>query len=185
MRFTAGTLPGVFVVDIERLGDERGFFARTWCAREFREHGLPDTLSQASISYNRIAGTLRGMHYQRPPGREGKLVRCIHGAVFDVVVDLRPGSPGFLHHETVELSAANRRAIYVPPGFAHGFQALAADTEVQYQMTADYDAGLSGGFRWNDPAAGINWPLPPTVMSDRDRHYPDIAASDFDAFRNF
>ena len=183
MRFTTGQLPGVFIVDIERLDDERGFFARTWCAGEFREHGLPDSLRQASISFNRRAGTLRGMHYQRPPSREGKLVRCIHGALFDVVVDLRPGSPGFLRHESVELSADNRRAIYVPAGFAHGFQTLDADTEVQYQMTDDYRADLSSGFRWNDPAVGIAWPLAPAVMSDRDRTYPDLDPADGAAFR--
>lgn len=183
MRFTGGQLPGVFIVDVERLEDDRGFFARTWCAREFREHGLPDSLSQASISFNRRAGTLRGMHFQRPPSREGKLVRCIRGAVFDVVVDLRPGSPGFLRHESVELSADNRRAIYVPPGFAHGFQTLDADSEVQYQMTDDYRADLSSGFRWNDPAVGMAWPLAPTVMSDRDRTYPDLSPADLEVFR--
>lgn len=183
MRFTAGQLPGVFIVDIERLDDERGFFARTWCAREFREHGLPDTLRQASISYNRRPGTLRGLHFQRPPSREGKLVRCVHGSVFDVVVDLRPGSPGFLRHESVELSAANRRAIYVPPGFAHGFQTLDADTEVQYQMTDDFQADLASGYRWNDPAFGIAWPLAPSVMSDRDRAYPDLMPADCAVFR--
>lgn len=183
MRFTAGQLPGVVIVDIERLDDERGFFARTWCAREFGNHGLPDSLRQASISFNRRAGTLRGMHYQHPPSREGKLVRCVRGAVFDVVVDLRPGSPGFLRHESVELSADNRRAIFVPAGFAHGFQTLDDDTEVQYQMTDDYRADLSSGFRWNDPAVGIAWPLVPTVMSDRDRTYPDLDPADCDVFR--
>lgn len=183
MQFSAGQLPGVFIVDIERLEDERGFFARTWCAREFREHGLPDTLRQASISYNRFPGTVRGLHYQRPPSREGKLVRCVHGAVFDVVVDLRPGSPGFLRHESVELSAANRRAIYVPPGFAHGFQTLDADAEVQYQMTDDFRADLSAGFRWNDAAFGITWPLGVSVISDRDRTYPDLAPADCEVFR--
>jgi dTDP-4-dehydrorhamnose 3,5-epimerase len=183
MLFTAGRLPGVFIVDIERLVDERGFFARTWCAREFREHGLPDSLRQASISYNRVAGTLRGMHFQRPPSREGKLVRCIRGAVYDVVVDLRPQSPAFLHHEAVELTAANRRGIYIPPGFAHGFQTLTDDAEVQYQMTDDYAPDLAGGCRWNDPALGIDWPLPPTVISDRDRGYADLDPAGCDVFR--
>lgn len=183
MRFTAGQLPGVFIVDVERLDDARGFFARTWCAREFREHGLPGSFVQASISYNRLAGTVRGMHFQRAPSQEGKLVRCVHGAVLDVVVDLRPGSPGFLRHESVELSAATRRAIYVPPGFAHGFQTLVADSEVQYQMTDDYRADLAAGFRWNDPAVGVAWPLEPSVISDRDRAYPDLVPTDFDGFR--
>jgi len=185
MRFTTGQLPGVWFVDVERLADDRGFFARTWCAREFREHGLPDTFRQASISYNRLAGTLRGLHFQKPPSREGKLVRCVHGAVFDVVVDLRPGSPGFLRHVSVELTAANRRAIYVPPGFAHGFQTLDADTEVQYQMTDDYQPGLSSGFRWNDPAFGIAWPLEPTAMSGQDRACPDFEPAGCEAFRNY
>lgn len=183
MRFTAGQLPGVVIVDIERLVDERGFFARTWCAAEFRGQGLPDRFRQASVSYNSRPGTVRGMHFQKPPSREGKLVRCVQGAVFDVVVDLRPGSAGFLRHESVELSAANRRAVYVPPGFAHGFQTLEPDAEVQYQMTDDYRADLSSGFRWNDPAVGIAWPLAPTVMSERDRSYPDLNPADCDVFR--
>lgn len=183
MRFTAGQLTGVVIVDIERLDDTRGFFARTWCASEFRDQGLPDTFRQASISYNHLTGTVRGMHFQKPPSREGKLVRCVRGAVFDVVVDLRPASPGFLRYESVELSAASRRAIYVPPGFAHGFQTLDSDTEVQYQMTDDFRADLSSGFRWNDPAVGIAWPLGPSIMSDRDRTYPDLAPADCEVFR--
>ena len=184
MRFTAGQLPGVFIVDIERLDDDRGFFARTWCAREFREHGLPDSLRQASISYNRHPGTLRGMHYQRPPSREGKLVRCVRGAVFDVVVDLRPGSPGFLRHESVELSADNRRAIYVPPGFAHGFP----DARRRYGGAVPDDRRLSRrplvGFPLERPGRR---PSPgrsaPSVMSDRDRTYPDLHPADCEVFR--
>lgn len=183
MRFGAGRIPGSFVIDIDRMEDERGFFARTWCAGEFREHGLPGVLSQASISWNRARGTLRGMHLQRPPSREGKLVRCTRGAIFDAIVDLRPDSPTFLEADAMELTAANHRALYVPPGCAHGFQTLEADTEVQYQMTDDYRADLSLGYRWDDPLFGIAWPLAPTVMSERDRHYPDLDRRDLSVFR--
>ncbi|MBN8279367.1 MAG: dTDP-4-dehydrorhamnose 3,5-epimerase [Gammaproteobacteria bacterium] len=183
MRFSAGRLPGLCIVDVERLEDERGFFARTWCAGEFREHGLPDAFCQASISYNRVAGTVRGMHFQKPPSREGKLIRCVQGAIHDVVVDLRPDSPAFLRHEAFELSAVNRRSIFVPPGFAHGFQTLTDEAEVQYQMTDAFAPELGGGFRWDDPTLGIHWPLTPTVMSARDRSYPDLDPVACDVFR--
>lgn len=183
MRFGAGRIPGSFIIDIDRLEDERGFFARTWCAQEFREHGLPGILSQASISWNRERGTLRGMHLQRAPSQEGKLVRCIRGSIFDAIVDLRPDSPTFLQADSVELSATNHRALYIPPGCAHGFQTLAPDTEVQYQMTDEYRVELSSGYRWNDPLFVIAWPLVPTVMSARDREYPDLRRQDCHVFK--
>lgn len=183
MRFGAGRIPGSFIIDIDRMEDERGFFARTWCAKEFLDHGLPGSLRQASISWNRERGTLRGMHLQRLPSREGKLVRCTRGSIFDAIVDLRPDSPAFLEADSVELTAANHRALYVPPGCAHGFQTLSPDTEVQYQMTDEYRADLSLGYRWNDPLFSIPWPLAPTVMSERDRHYPDLDRRDCAQFR--
>ncbi|MEZ5564343.1 MAG: dTDP-4-dehydrorhamnose 3,5-epimerase family protein [Gammaproteobacteria bacterium] len=184
MKFTAGQIPGTFTIDIVKAEDERGFFARMWCAREFREHGLPETLSQASISWNRERGTLRGMHLQRSPSQEAKVVRCVRGSIFDAIVDLRPESPTFLHAATFELSASNHRALYVPPGCAHGFQTLAPDTEVHYQMTDEYRADLSVGYRWNDPLFAISWPLEPTIMSTRDRNYPDLDRQDCNAFRS-
>ena len=138
--------------------DSRGYFARTWCAREFADHGLPDQLVQASLSYNRRRGTVRGMHLQRPPSREAKLVSCVQGAIVDVIVDLRPGSPTFLRHVAVELSAASRDALFIPPMMAHGFQTLADDTCVQYQMTDYYAPELGCGWRWDDPAFPANFP---------------------------
>lgn len=184
MIFTTGKLTGLFVIDIERLTDERGFFARSWCAEEFQAHGIPEPPVQASISYNRTRGTLRGLHFQRRPGREAKLLRCVRGSVFDVVVDLRADSPTFLQHQTVILSAENCRALYVPPGIAHGFQTLEDDTEVHYQMTDAYRPDLGDGIRWDDPRLSIPWPMPPTVMSARDRSYPDFNPADFARLQN-
>jgi dTDP-4-dehydrorhamnose 3,5-epimerase len=165
---------GAVVIDPERLSDERGFFARSYCAREFEAHGLDPRVAQCNISWNPRRGTLRGMHFQRPPHAEAKLVRCTAGALWDVALDLRPGSPTFCRHFGVELSAGNRRMLYLPEGFAHGYQTLADDTEVFYQVSAAYAPDHGGGVRWDDPAFGIAWPLPVTMIADRDRTYPDF-----------
>ena len=174
MIFTETGLPGACVVEMERHEDERGFFARSWCRREFEAHGLKTDLVQCNVSRNRVRGTLRGLHYQIAPHEEAKLVRCTRGAIYDVVVDLRPGSSSFLQHFGTVLSADNLRGLYVPDGCAHGFVTLADDAEVFYQMSAFYVAEASRGVRWNDPAFGIVWPEPVVVMSDRDRGYPDF-----------
>lgn len=183
MKFRAQDLPGAFLIEPEPHADERGFFARTWCADEFAEAGLPSEIVQTNLSRTRLRGTIRGMHYQRPPSREGKVVRCIAGGIFDVIVDIRPDSPAFLRHVGVELTPENRLALYVPPGFAHGFQTLEVDSEVWYQMTDRYQPGLGGGLRWDDPALGIEWPLEPTAINDRDATYPDLDRSALECFR--
>ena len=181
MRFSSLKLRGAALIGIEPLRDERGFFARTACVREFQAHGLRGEFVQSSISSNARRGTLRGMHFQWPPSREDKLVRCLRGAIFDVLLDLRPGEPTFLKHQTVELTAESRDAVYVPAGVAHGFQTLADDTEVLYQMTDFHAPGLAAGVRWNDPAFGISWPHGlGLVIAARDAAYPDFSP---DAFR--
>lgn len=174
MKFINTNLPGAFVIEIERLVDERGFFARTWCTKEFSEHGLPSKIEQASTSYNNKKGTLRGMHFATPPCREGKIVRCTSGSIYDVIIDLRPDSPAFLEHFTVELTSKLRNALYVPPGFAHGYQTLKSDTEILYMMTESYRPGHADGFRWNDPAFNIIWPDDKRLIFDRDNNYPDF-----------
>jgi dTDP-4-dehydrorhamnose 3,5-epimerase len=175
MIFRELPLAGAFVLEPERLEDERGFFARTFCREELEEHGLDPTVAQCSLSFNRRRGTLRGMHYQAPPAEEAKLVRCVRGAIHDVIVDLRAGSPTFLRHAAARLDADNRLALYVPPGFAHGFQTLADDTELYYQMSAPYAPEHARGFRHDDPELGIAWPLPVAVISERDRGLPPFA----------
>ena len=165
-------LARAFLVKPARLEDDRGFFARTWCAREFAEHGLEPSLSQCSISFNKGRGTLRGLHYQAEPHAEAKLVRCTRGAIFDVIVDLRPASPTYLEHCTVTLTADNRDAIYVPQGCAHGFLTLEDESEVLYQMSTEHVPGAARGVRWNDPAFHIAWPTLPDVVADRDRTWP-------------
>ena len=174
MRFLPTALPGVCVVEQERHADERGFFARTWCAGEFAAHGLEPTLSQCSVSFNERKGTLRGLHYQAPPFAEAKLVRCTRGALYDVAVDLRPDSPTLGQWVGVELREDDGRALYVPRGFAHGFYCLADATEVAYLISAPYRPEAARGIRWNDPLPGIAWPGPVTVISPRDRDYPDV-----------
>jgi dTDP-4-dehydrorhamnose 3,5-epimerase len=166
-------ISSAFLIEPERREDERGFFARTWCQREFEEHGLDARLVQCSISYNRTAGTLRGMHFQREPHVEAKLVRCTAGAIHDVILDLRPSSPTYLSWISVELTAANRLALYVPAGLAHGFQTLVDDTEVFYQISEFYHPESADGVRWDDPAFRIRWPLPNPILSPRDKQYPD------------
>ncbi len=174
MIFTETRLDGAYVIEVEPIADERGLFARVWCERELAEHGLDVRVSQSSIAFNNVAGTLRGMHWQEPPHAEVKLVRCIRGALYDVGVDLRPASPTFRGWVGVELTADNRRAFYLPDGFAHGYQTLAPGTEVLYQMSAPYAPEAARGFRWNDPSFGIDWPLEsPAVISARDAGWPD------------
>lgn len=175
MIFTPTKLAGVWLVDPERREDERGWFARTWCAEEFRQRGLNPGLSQCSISHNRHRGTLRGMHYQAPPHEEAKLVRCTRGSMYDVALDLRPGSATFRQWVAVELTAENGRALYIPAGCAHGFQTLADNTEVLYQIAGEHHPASGRGVRWDDPAFGIVWPLPAaTILNERDRSYTDF-----------
>jgi dTDP-4-dehydrorhamnose 3,5-epimerase len=173
--FHAAPLPGVFIVEPERREDQRGFFARTWCQREFAEAGLNADLVQISVSFNRRRGTLRGMHYQAAPHAEVKLVRCTRGAIWDVALDLRPGSPKFLQHFGLELSADNCTALYIPEGVAHGFQTLVPDTEILYQMSEFYAPAAARGVRYDDPAFGIRWPIAHPVLLERDRAYADFS----------
>ena len=174
MRFVATELPDAFVLELERHEDERGFFARAWCRDEFAEHGLVPYLAQCSISRNALAGTLRGMHFQRAPHEEAKLVRCTSGAIFDVIVDLRPESPTYAEWLGVELDASRGNALYVPKGFAHGFQTLVDATEVLYMISDPYVPEAASGVRWDDPAFGIEWPeTDARTISDRDRVWPD------------
>jgi dTDP-4-dehydrorhamnose 3,5-epimerase len=174
MIFTSTGIDGVWVIEAERLEDERGFFARTWDADEFAERGLNPKLTQCSISYNRVRGTLRGMHYQDAPHEEAKLVRCTAGAIFDVALDLRPDSSTFREWFGTELSAENRRALYVPEGCAHGFLTLDAGCEVHYQISEGYMPAAAGGVRWDDPVFAISWPGEVVVINERDRSYPDF-----------
>jgi dTDP-4-dehydrorhamnose 3,5-epimerase len=173
MRFEQTTLDGVIVIDLEVHADDRGFFARTFCIDEMRQHGIEMQIVQSSLSFNRRAGTLRGIHYQRAPYAESKLVRCTMGAIYDVVVDLRPTSPTHRQWVAAELTEENRRAIYIPEGCAHGFLTLVDNCEVHYQMSAPYHPAAGAGVRWNDPAFGITWPSEPVVTAERDAHYPD------------
>lgn len=176
MIFSETELQGAFVVELEPRHDERGFFARAWCRNEFEDNGLTGRLAQCNISFNHEAGTLRGMHYQVPPHEEVKLIRCTRGAIFDVIVDLRPDSTTFRNWIGVELTAENRHALYVPEGFAHGYQTLVDATETFYQVSAFYSPEAERGVRWDDPAFGIEWP--PTrrrIISDKDRSWPDFA----------
>ena len=176
MIFNEIALAGAWVVDVERMEDGRGFFARTWCEQEFRSIGLNTRLVQCSVSFNKRRGTLRGMHYQAAPHREAKLIRCTRGAIHDVILDLRPESPTYKRHVALLLDAESRRMLYVPEGFAHGFQTLEDDTEVFYQMSASYAPDHARGVRWNDPAFGIPWPPAERTISERDESYPDFPA---------
>ena len=174
MIFSETKLAGAFVIELEPFNDERGFFAMSWSADEFSKRGLARELRECNISFNRRKGTLRGMHYQREPHAQAKLIRCTAGAIYDVIVDLRPNSPTFKQWIAVELNAENRFALYAPEGFAHGFQTLTDNVEIFYQMSDVYAPELAGGVRWNDPAFAIDWPAPPQAMNDRDRTYPDF-----------
>jgi dTDP-4-dehydrorhamnose 3,5-epimerase len=171
MRFKATKLEGAFIVEPEAHQDSRGLFVRTYCAREFREHALTDTFVQCNMSWNARKGTVRGLHYQLPPSSEVKLVRCTAGALWDVIVDLRPGSSTYLEHVGVELTARNRHALYIPEMFAHGFQTLEDGTEVFYQMSEFYAPKSARGLRYDDPKLGIRWPLPVASISDRDQNW--------------
>jgi dTDP-4-dehydrorhamnose 3,5-epimerase len=170
--FRQTKLPGVYLLDVEPHEDQRGFFARTWCAREAAGQGITRPFVQTSVSFNRRRGTLRGMHYQAEPHPEAKLVSVVRGAIYDVALDLRPGSPCYLQWVAVELSAENRRALYIPEGCAHGFQTLADDTEVLYQINEFYHPELSRTVRWDDPAFGIKWPDGPRILNERDAGAP-------------
>jgi dTDP-4-dehydrorhamnose 3,5-epimerase len=171
--FTETRLAGAFTIDVETHEDERGFFARVWDGEELAAHGLDARVVQSSIAYNRLAGTLRGLHWQEAPYAETKLVRCTAGAIWDVIVDLRPDSPTFLEWVAVELTAENRRTLYVPERFAHGYQTLADATEVWYQMSERYAPDAARGLRWDDPRLGIDWPAAERrVISERDRTWP-------------
>jgi dTDP-4-dehydrorhamnose 3,5-epimerase len=202
MIFTETELKGAYIIELEKLVDERGFFARSWCQREFESHGLNPRLVQCNISFNLKKGTLRGMHYQAAPYEEAKLVRCVRGSIYDVIIDIRPDSATYCHWIGVELAApysqppAQRSQLtahgsppaahclqltaysymmlYIPEGFAHGFLTLEDNTEVFYQMSEFFDPDHARGFRWNDPAFGIDWPSDVQVISDRDRSYPDF-----------
>jgi dTDP-4-dehydrorhamnose 3,5-epimerase len=168
MIFTETELSGAFIIDLERREDSRGYFARAFCQKEFEEHGLNPVIAQANVAFNHLKGTLRGMHFQFPPAAETKLVRCTRGAILDIIVDLRPESPTYLQHVSVELSEENGRALYVPERFAHGYQVLRDQTETSYQVGEFYTPGVEGGLLYNDPRLGLSWPLPVTVISEKD-----------------
>ncbi|HHL44946.1 MAG TPA: dTDP-4-dehydrorhamnose 3,5-epimerase [Gammaproteobacteria bacterium] len=176
MIFTETSLKGAFVVEIQPLEDERGLFARTWCEQEFLEHGLNPVIKQCNISFNRRRGTLRGMHFQVAPHGEAKLVRCTRGAIHDVIIDLRPDSATWRQSFAIRLAEQNHTMLYIPEGFAHGFQTLEDNSEVFYQMSAHYEPSAARGVRWNDPAFGIRWPaVEERIISDRDARLPDFS----------
>jgi dTDP-4-dehydrorhamnose 3,5-epimerase len=172
--FTETKLKGAFIIEPEKHEDDRGFFARSWCQKEFQAHHLNPRIVQCNISFNKMKGTLRGMHYQASPFAEAKLVRCTAGALYDVIIDLRPDSPTYKQHIGEVLSAANYKMFYVPEGFAHGFQTLEDNTEILYQMSEFYSPQHARGVRYNDPAFGIKWMIADPVIVDRDLNYPDF-----------
>jgi dTDP-4-dehydrorhamnose 3,5-epimerase len=175
MIFSETKLKGAFIVEPERLEDERGFFARSWCQREFEENGLNPRIVQCNISFNVKRSTLRGMHYQTAPFEEAKLVRCTSGAIYDVIVDIRPDSSTYKRHFGIVLSEENRKMLFIPERFGHGFLTLEDNTEVFYQMSEFYSPERARGFRWDDPAFSITWPEDIRVISERDRNYPDFS----------
>lgn len=176
MIFTETKLSGAFVIELEPHADQRGFFARTFCRKEFEAHGINAQVEQCNISFNKRKGTLRGMHFQVAPFAEAKLVRCTSGSIYDVIIDLRPSSSTFKQYFAVELSAENRTMLFIPEGFAHGFQTLQDDTEVFYQMAQSFSAEHARGVRWNDPAFGIKWPKDERIIIERDKNYPDFSS---------
>lgn len=176
MHFHETPLEGAFVIDIDERPDSRGFFARSFCTAEFEAHGLTTALVQCNLSFNHRRGTLRGMHFQTEPATEAKLVRCVRGAIHDVIIDMRPDSPTYLQHFAVELNEKNRRALFVPELFAHGYQALTDGAEVSYQVSSFYTPDCERGLRHDDPGLGINWPLPVTAISEKDMTWPLIAS---------
>ena len=171
MIFTETELKGAFILDLERRGDERGFFARMFCQREFAGHGLKHLIAQANVASSTRKGTLRGMHFQFPPAAETKLVRCSRGAILDIIVDLRPESPTYLRHAAVELNEDNHRALYVPERFAHGYQCLTDHTETTYHVGEFYTPSMEGGLKYDDPRLGLSWPLPVTSLSPKDAQW--------------
>jgi len=172
--FRETKLPGAFVIELELHADQRGFFARTHCRNEFESHGLKPQVLQCNVSFNRQKGTLRGMHFQAAPFGEAKLVRCTSGSIYDVIIDLRSSSPTFKQYFDVVLSAENRKMLYIPEEFAHGFQTLEDNTEVFYQMSQVFSAPHARGVRWDDPAFGVEWPQGERIIIERDRNYPDF-----------
>jgi dTDP-4-dehydrorhamnose 3,5-epimerase len=174
MIFTETKLKGAYVIELEKIGDDRGFFSRVWCQKEFEAQGLVARIAQANTSFNKIKGTLRGLHYQRPPYEEVKIMRCVRGAIYDVIVDLRPSSPTYMQWVGVELTQDNYKMLYVPENFAHGYQTLTDDAEVFYPTSQFYTPQAEAGVRWNDPAFAIEWPQPdPPVISEKDKSWPD------------
>lgn len=171
MIFTETKLTGAFIIDLERREDSRGFFARSFCQREFADRGMKEVIAQANVAFNRKKGTLRGMHFQYPPFAETKLVRCTRGSILDIIVDLRPESKTFLEHAAVELSADNHRALYVPERFAHGYQTLQDGTETSYLVGEFYAPGTEGGLRYDDPRLRLRWPLPVSEISEKDTRW--------------
>jgi dTDP-4-dehydrorhamnose 3,5-epimerase len=174
MIFTETKLKGAYIIDVKRLEDERGFFGRSYCEREFEEYGLNTNVVQANVSHNKVKGTLRGMHMQVSPYEETKLVRCTRGAIYDVIIDMREDSETYKQWIGVELTADNFRMLYVPEGFAHGFITLEDNTDVTYQVTQFYTPGSEKGIRWNDPSFNIQWPIEPVVVSEKDQAHPDF-----------
>ena len=175
MIFTETRLQGAFILDIEKREDSRGFFARAFCQKEMAAHGLKPVIAQANLAFNIKKGTVRGMHYQYPPAAESKLVRCTRGAILDIIVDLRPESPTYMQHIEVELSEENYRALYVPERFAHGYQALRDGTETSYQVGEFYTPDAEGGLRFDDPKLNLTWPLPISVVSDKDKAFKPLS----------
>lgn len=174
MIFVETTLKGAYLIEPERIEDDRGFFARTFCQKEFKVRGLNPNMLQCSISFNKMKGTLRGLHYQAIPHEEAKLIRCTRGVIYDVIVDLRPESPTYRQWIAIELTQESRTAIYVPEGFAHGFQTLTDNAEVYYQISQFHHPEAARGVRWNDPAFGIAWPEDQRIISSRDQEYLDF-----------
>lgn len=174
MIFSETKLKGSYIIEIKRIEDERGFFGRSWCKKEMEENGLKGEIVQANTSFSFKKGTLRGMHYQVPPYEEAKIIRCVKGAIYDVIIDLRPGSAGYKKWIGTELTSDNYKMLYVPEGFAHGFITLTDNVEVYYNVTAFYTPGAEKGIRWNDPLFNIKWPVDPVVISAKDREHPDF-----------
>jgi dTDP-4-dehydrorhamnose 3,5-epimerase len=177
MIFEPVALAGAYLIKLEPHGDERGSFARTMCSKEFAEHGMDFSFVQQNMSVTQFAGTIRGMHYQKPPHSEAKLIRCVRGAVLDVIVDLRAGSPTYMEHASFRLDDENRHQLYIPTGFAHGFQTLADDVEMTYLMSKAHAPGTEAGLRYDDPVLGIDWPLPVAVIADKDLRWPLLRSS--------
>jgi len=175
MKFTETDLNGCYVIELEKISDERGFFARSWDKDVFEKNGLNSNLVQCNVSFNRKKGTLRGMHFQKPPFSETKLVRCTRGKIFDVVIDLRRDSKTYKKWISIELSANNHKMVYIPEGFAHGFQTLEDNSEVFYQMSKRYEKKYSSGLLWNDSAFNVKWPLEPTILNEKDKLYGDYS----------